>query len=529
MAASRSEKDVVQTTIHLENALSGPKTSIKDVDEAFAFLKDHPNADGVTQEAIAILSTEEGRKALLKKIDWAILPCMILTYFLQFLDKTTIGYTAVMGLREDLRLEGQEYNHAAMIFYIAYLAAEFPTQYLSQRISRLGKYLGVNIVLWGIALAAHASCQNYAGLMICRAILGIFESCVTPTLVLVVSMWYKNEEKGRRISYVYVCNSLTSIFAGLVSWAISFSTHRDFAPWRVFFLTIGLVTIIAGVVVFMYLPDSPVKAKRFTDAEKVATLLRIKDNQSGTQNAKIKKEQLKTVLKDPGVYLIAISIVCLSVPTAIANFSSILLATFGYTPREALILNIPAGVVGAVAILTMGWLSDRWGDRTLPMIFAIVPTIVAFAMMIGLDPNGIPKSKGALLFALYMSNTFTASFMLLLTYNASNLAGHTKKVTVNALTLTLYCAGNVAGTEAFIATEAPAYTSGKAAIMATLILQVFVALVMRWRNTRLNKANAEERDRMRNELGEDGMATERERLAWEDKTDRENPFFVYTK
>lgn len=345
-----TEKEVVETTIHLENALSGLDISAKEADEAFAFLKDHPNADGVTQEAIAILSTDEGRKKLLRKIDWAILPCMIVTYFLQFLDKvrsthlktatmlpvlrpsdlqTTIGYTAVMGLREDLHLEGQEYNHAAMIFYIAYLAAEFPTQYLSQRISRLGKYLGANILLWGIALACHASVQNYAGLMICRAILGIFESCVTPTLVLVVSMWYRKEEQGRRISYVYVCNSLTSIFAGLVSWGISFSTMRNFAPWRVFFLTIGLVTIIAGAAVFMLLPDSPVRAKRFTDAEKVATLLRVKDNQSGTQNAKIKKEQLKIILKDPGVYLTAISIVCLSVPTAIANFSSILLATFG--------------------------------------------------------------------------------------------------------------------------------------------------------------------------------------------------------
>ena len=48
-----------------------------------------------------------------------------------------------------------------MIFYIGYLVAEFPTQYLSQRISRIGKYLGANIVLWGIVLAAHAACQNY--------------------------------------------------------------------------------------------------------------------------------------------------------------------------------------------------------------------------------------------------------------------------------------------------------------------------------------------------------------------------------
>lgn len=121
-------------------------------------------------------------------------------------DKTTIGYTAVMGLREDTHLKGQQYSNVAMIFYIGYLAAEFPTQYLSQRISRIGKYLGANIVLWGIALAAHAACQNYAGLMVCRAILGVFEACVTPTLVLVVAMWYKKSEQGRRISYVYVCN-----------------------------------------------------------------------------------------------------------------------------------------------------------------------------------------------------------------------------------------------------------------------------------------------------------------------------------
>lgn len=89
MAAAQTEKEVVETTIHLESALSSLDISAKDADEAFAFLKDHPNADGVTQEAIAILSTEEGRKALLGKIDWAILPCMIITYFLQFLDKVS--------------------------------------------------------------------------------------------------------------------------------------------------------------------------------------------------------------------------------------------------------------------------------------------------------------------------------------------------------------------------------------------------------------------------------------------------------
>ncbi|EXJ69486.1 uncharacterized protein A1O5_07522 [Cladophialophora psammophila CBS 110553] len=519
-----TEKQIQETVVHLEDALATLNIDPKDADEAFEFLRDHPNADGVTQEALSILADEHKRKKLLRKIDWAILPCMIATYFLQFLDKTTIGYTAVMGLREDTHLKGQQYSDVAMIFYIGYLTAEFPTQYISQRVSRLGKYLGANIVLWGAVLAAHAASQNYAGLMICRALLGVFESCVTPTLVLVVAMWYKKSEQGRRISYVYVCNSLTSIFAGLVSWGVSHSKNKSFASWRIFLLTIGLVTVVVGVFVFLYLPDSPVKARRFSDAEKVATLLRVKDNQSGTQNAKIKTSQLRLVFKDPGVWLVAVSVLMLSVPTAIPNFSSILLTTFGYSAQQALILNIPGGVVGAVSTILTGYLSDRWNDRSLVMIISILPTIAAFAMMIGLDPGGVPKSKGALLFALYLCNSFTAAFMLLLVWNASNLGGHTKKVTVNALTLVLYCVGNIAGTESFRASEAPGYISGKAAIMSTLSFQVLVCLALRFRNDRLNKKNREKLALMT----ADEKETLRQQLAYADKTDRENPFFVYT-
>ena len=37
--------------------------------------------------------------------------------------------------------------------------------------------------------------------------------------------------------------------------------------------------MIIGALVAIFLPDSPVKARRFTDAEKVAALMRVKGNQ----------------------------------------------------------------------------------------------------------------------------------------------------------------------------------------------------------------------------------------------------------
>jgi ACS family allantoate permease-like MFS transporter len=60
--------------------------------------------------------------------------------------------------------------------FVGFLAAEFPTQFLAQRISRLGLYLGVNIVIWGLILGFHGACTSYAGLAVVRTLLGVFES-----------------------------------------------------------------------------------------------------------------------------------------------------------------------------------------------------------------------------------------------------------------------------------------------------------------------------------------------------------------
>lgn len=281
-------------------------TSLQSADEALAFLSAHPDADAVHQEGLAILEDPVLRKKLVRKIDRTIAPLLAITYFLQFLDKNTLSYTSVMGLRKDTHLKGQEYSHLGMLFYVGeltftmsrrrdisilfsvdhsiadnasgFLATEFPTQFLAQHISRLGLYLGINISIWGTILCLHAACTNFTSLAILRTFLGVFESCVAPILVMIIAMWYKKEEQGKRVSWFYVMNSCTKIFGGLVAYGISFATS-GFETWRIFFLAIGLLTVVCGVCVCIWLPDSPVKAKRFTDAEKVATLLRVKENQ----------------------------------------------------------------------------------------------------------------------------------------------------------------------------------------------------------------------------------------------------------
>ena len=177
-----------------------------------------------------------------------------------------------------------------------------------------------------------------------------------------------------------------------------------------------------------------------------------------------------------------------------------------------------------MTVIATGWLSDKWHDRSLVMLLCITPTILSGCLMIGLDPNGIPKNKAGLLAASFLSGTFGAAFMLLLAWNASNIAGHSKKVTENALTLVAFCVGNILGTQTFQQKQAPGYKSGKISIIATLCTLILVIIALRLYNDHLNRKNKQTLASM----GETEKEELREKMAFADQTDRKNPFFVYT-
>lgn len=62
-----------------------------------------------------------------------VLPIMVFAYMLAFLDKQALGYTALMGIREDLHLVGSQYNWSSSIFYFGYLFFSWGVLILAQR------------------------------------------------------------------------------------------------------------------------------------------------------------------------------------------------------------------------------------------------------------------------------------------------------------------------------------------------------------------------------------------------------------
>lgn len=63
------------------------------------------------------------------------------------------------------------------------LVGEYPQNYLLQKLP-LAKVLAVNVFCWGAVVACSAASSSFAPLMVVRFLLGFFESCIQPAMML---------------------------------------------------------------------------------------------------------------------------------------------------------------------------------------------------------------------------------------------------------------------------------------------------------------------------------------------------------
>ena len=68
--------------------------------------------------------TPEEERALVRKIDYRLIPWLSLLYLLSFLDRTSIGNAALYGLKTDLHIDDQQYLWCLTIFFFSYCIFE---------------------------------------------------------------------------------------------------------------------------------------------------------------------------------------------------------------------------------------------------------------------------------------------------------------------------------------------------------------------------------------------------------------------
>ena len=349
-------------------------------------------------------------------------------------------------------------------------------------------------------------------------------------------MWYKRDEQPRRIGFWYTGVGTAVMAGSLVSFGFQHYTGDRFNNWQIMYLVVGLITIAAGIVVILFLPDNPMTS-RLSHPEKVLAVSRLRENNTGIENKTFKPYQFREAMTDPQVWLLAFITTAASIPNgAVSSFQSVIISGFGFTNKQTALIQIPGGLITVASTLLGTYIAGRYNCRGLMLAtWAALGGILGGGMIAFLPAS----SRAGRLAGNYLTN-MTGSFLpLAYAFAACNFAvsfahlsppraggrrtyiltcaqGHTKKITLNAILLMSFCLGNILGPLTFRNADAPDYVPAKITIVAveSVVLCAVAVLLLYYR--------VQNRKRDREASGEHVVGAE-----FGDLTDRENKELRY--
>lgn len=530
-SSTGSSSEDIQADV--EHVLSFTEKNIGTKDVITSIISPNGNeviVDGDVDEAMklafkaknVVLTPEEDKK-LVRKIDLCMFPLMCILYAIQFMDKTTNGNAAVMGLRTDLHMHGSQYSWVGSAFYFGYLGGLFILPPLMQKSKYLIKTLSTIIVLWGMVLALHsAPSVNYASFIFLRCLLGFLESAITPAFTIITSQYWKQEEQFLRICIWFGFNGFGGIWGNAMAYGLyTRGSTYSIAPWKVLFIVTGCITIFVGVLMAFHLPDSPDKAWFLTEREKLLLVQRIRGNQQGFGNHHIKKKQIKEAFCDPRTWLYFLFSFSNNIPNGgLTNFMSILFKEdFEYTTKETLLIGMVPAAVEWVGVPIFGLVS-YWcfirkikflGGRLVWSFFAIAIVFVGTCMLAFAS-----KDKHARLAGVFLQYLAPVAFICVLASVSANTLGYTKKWTVSSINLVGYSVGNLVGPKTF---DKKPYTGAKIAMVVCYGACLVILAALYFLNYRENMR--------RDKLARETEQPQIENIEFADLTDFENPHFRY--
>ncbi|KAK2462965.1 hypothetical protein APHAL10511_005017 [Amanita phalloides] len=499
-------------------------------DEAFQVLK---SAEG----GIRAITEEENRRVL-RKIDLHLLPIMFSIYFLQYMDKQTLAFSSVFGIRRDAHLIGDEYSWLGSILFIAEILCQPLSAYFLVRL-RLSFYVPFMVTCWGATLAAMSAATNFKGLLIARFFLGGFESSIIAAFVLIGQIWYRRQEQGFRIAVWYSNAGWGNVFGSLIVYGLGHIKSQSLHTYQVIFMLLGFLTFFIGVFTFFIFPDNPVKSKFLDSQEKIVAVERIRANQQGLETKAFKFAQAREMFLDVKSWCWMFMLFIIYIPvTGINAFGPMILQGLGFDGYKVMLLNVPFGILQVAFIATAFWVSNKFRMKSPVLLLAMVPCIGGTTMLLLLERSD--RNRFILLAAYYILSAYTAVTPILLNWQSTNVAGHTKKTCTTALMTAGGFCGGMVGPLLFSPQNGPRFHKGLSGLLSAFCaFSVFVCITVAYLH-HLNCRN----ERRRVSAGKNAKIVDYSMLsvkeisnlkvdanlgheAFNDMTDLENDEFIY--
>lgn len=229
-------------------------------------------------------------------------------------------------------------------------------------------------------------------------------------LFLICNDRYKREEQAQTVTYWYMMNGAQQIVGGLLAYCFSLIPRTGpITGYQAIFITYGTFSVLWGVFVVWYLPDSPMRAKCFSEEDKRLMVERVRTNQTGLQNKKFRKEQAIEALKDPQIWCYCLIQICTTLPTSgLGAFYNIIIKGLGFTTLQTQLLAMVLGAFIIAILMSSTWIVNKTKQNLITIGIYLIPSYVGTIVLMTV-PNTSTATKAGLLISYYIVLSFWAA------------------------------------------------------------------------------------------------------------------------
>lgn len=463
--------------------------------------------------------TKKQQRRTLWKIDLRVTLPMFMTIMVIYYDKSMVGQSAIWGMVEDLHLykisNGEilltPYQNAVTIYFVGGIVSMYPMTMVAQKFE--ARYVLVFCILsFGIVQLCSAAIQNFGGIMATKFLLGFFAEPVFAIFLAQTPSWYTQAEQVWRLGLWYSAASVSVTMVAAVDLACTY-IGGSLETWRWFYIMAGIFSFSWGLLTIFLAPDHPTRVKWLTDSQRFWAIDRLKINNQGIINRKLKRDQVKETFLSFEFWLMFIMILAVFVVNGGVNsFGALIAESLGFTKRKALCYIMAAGFSGTVAIQVSACIA-RFVPNTRLIVSAFISLIpIAGATMLWKTPL---DEQTQLLFGFWLVCTYGGAGLQIVALMASNVAGSTKRTLYGSGAAIASALGNLTGPYLFQEDQKPHYPLGYNSIMFCMSLNIVgcIILYIYWRLE----------NRRRNKL----YGKPKTKEAFSDMTDKQNRDFRY--
>ncbi len=224
-------------------------------------------------------------RSAIRKISIRLVPFVALMFFINYLDRTAIGFAAPNGMESDLGLTAAQYGFASGVFFIGYILLEVPSNLALARVGAR-RWLSRIMVSWGLVAFFFTFAQDFWQLTGLRFLLGVAEAGFFPGAILFLSLWVPARHRSKILALFYLAQPLTSVIgAPLAGLLLQNNGVFGLEGWRFMFLCTSIPAVIVGVVAWFYLKDRPSLAKWLTKDESDWLESELENEKVGTETS----------------------------------------------------------------------------------------------------------------------------------------------------------------------------------------------------------------------------------------------------